>query len=160
MISDLAGRAHLLPWGPDGGRELPLGHRATPHPAAVPRPAAAGPRPAAAGPVSFPPFQNTACQMGLAFFLPGPASLLAFVCSGREAVRQDIQNNRAVAGWEPGGRSTWGSHKVSLGTCCGKGKKHFFPTLVPAEELVWHTNGCLKTEGEMRRPWGGRGLPF
>ena len=37
--------------------------------------------------------------------------------------------------------------------------RNTFPTLVPAEELVWHTNGCLKTEGEMRRPWGGRGLP-
>lgn len=34
--------------------------------------------------------------------------------------------------------------------------RNTFPTLVPAEELVWHTNGCLKTEGEMRRPWGGR----
>ena len=75
----------------------------------------------------FSPLPEHSMPDGAGIFLPGPASLPAFLCSGREAVRQDIQNNRAVAGWEPGGQSTRGSHKVSLGTCCGKGKKHFSP---------------------------------
>lgn len=137
MNSDLASRAHLLP--PDEGGELPW----VTGPPCIPRRYPALPQQAG---VSLPPFQSAACQMGLASssLAPHPSQPLS-LCSGREAVRRDIQNNRAVAGWDPGGRSTRGSHKVSLGTCCGKGKKHFVPTLVPAEELVWHTNGCLKT---------------
>lgn len=101
--------------------------------------------------------------MGLAFFLPGPASLLAFVCSGREAVRQDIQNNRAVAGWEPGGRATWGSHKVSLGTCCGKVKKHFPHTspcwrISVAHKWVFKDGGRdAKTVGWKRPAFLGHG---
>lgn len=75
-----------------------MGHRATLHPVAVPRPAAAGP-------VSF-PLPEHSMPDGAGILPPIFASLLAFVCSGREAVRQDIQNNRAVAGWEPGGRAT------------------------------------------------------
>ena len=89
--------------------------------------------------------------------LPGPTSLPAFhplLVSEKKGVGDETGEYRMtelVVWWELGGSFTPRSYRVSLGSCCRKGKEYFFP---PAEisvaQLFLEGGGC--TQGLQKFP--------